>query len=363
MTIGVLGGGQLGRMLALSGVPLGKRFLFVDPSRESCAAHVGELLVGAYDDEKTLSELARRSEVVTFEFENVELAAANYLAELVPVFPPPRALQVSQDRLLEKDFFGQCGISTPSYASVNSLDGLRTAAARLGLPIVVKTRRFGYDGKGQFRIRSEADVDVAWSALGKGALIAESWVPFTREISVIGARTQSGEIAIYPIVENTHKDGVLRSSRVRLSDPAQAEAESILTKALNALNYVGVLTIELFDCNGALVANEMAPRVHNSGHITIEASETSQFENHIRAILGVPLGSTQTREHAAMLNILGPHPALEKLLQVPNAHVHLYGKSAIEGRKCGHVSVVAASAEALQKSIEHIERLLTTLNA
>lgn len=351
MTIGVLGGGQLGRMLALAGVPLGERFLFADPSRESCAAHVGDLLVGAYDDEKTLSELARRSDVVTFEFENVDLAAANYLAELVPVFPPPAALHISQERLREKSFLTQHGIATPAYHAVDSRESLQDAANALGFPFVLKTRRFGYDGKGQFRVQNATELDEAWAALGKGALIAEAFVPFTREISVVGARAQTGEVAIYPVFENKHQDGVLRVTHVRTSDPMQAHAENILRTLLTALNYVGVLTVELFDVGGTLLVNEMAPRVHNSGHLTIEASTTSQFENHVRAITGLPLGSTETEAHVAMVNILGAPPERSALLAIPNAHAHVYGKRGSPGRKCGHVTVVEKSAELLAERV------------
>jgi 5-(carboxyamino)imidazole ribonucleotide synthase len=359
MTIGVLGGGQLGRMLALAGVPLGQRFLFADPSRESCAAHVGELLIGPYDEEKTLSELARRSEVVTFEFENVDLAAANYLAELVPVFPPPLALHISQERLREKEFFSAHGVKTPAYHAVDSRDALSEAAEKLGFPFVLKTRRFGYDGKGQFRVRTASELDDAWGALGKGALIAEAFVRFTREVSIIGARSRSGEVAIYPLFENHHEDGVLRTTLARARDPLQHKADAILRTLLSALNYVGVLTVELFEVDGELLANEMAPRVHNSGHLTIEASTCSQFENHVRAILDLPLGSTATVPFAGVVNILGPHPALPTLLRVPNTHTHLYGKKATPGRKCGHVTIVEQSEPALLARMQEVRALLS----
>jgi 5-(carboxyamino)imidazole ribonucleotide synthase len=343
VTIGVLGGGQLGRMLALGGAPLGQRFLFVDPSRESCAAHVGELLVGPYDDEKTLTELARRSQVVTFEFENVDLGAARYLAELVPVFPPQRALAISQDRLAEKTFFSELAIPTPAYRPVASRAELDAAAAALGLPFVLKTRRFGYDGKGQFVVRTPTDVDVAWTTLGAFPLIAEAFVPFNREVSVIGARRPGGETAIFPLFENVHQGGVLRQSRLRQGDPMQHAAEALLQRALVELDYVGVLTLELFECNGDLLANEMAPRVHNSGHLTIEGCATSQFAMHVRAILDLSLGSVTPTAHVGMLNILGAPPPLPRLLAMPGAHVHLYGKTPVSGRKCGHITVVANS--------------------
>jgi 5-(carboxyamino)imidazole ribonucleotide synthase len=358
MTIGVLGGGQLGRMLALGGAPLGQRFLFVDPSRESCAAHVGELLLGAYDDEKTLTELARRSQVVTFEFENVDLGAARYLAGLVPVFPPPRALAVSQDRLVEKSFFTELGIATPPYRAVDTRPELDAAAAALGFPFVLKTRRFGYDGKGQMVVRDESDIEVAWRTLGAFPLIAEGFVSFGREISVIGARSPTGDTAVYPIFENTHRGGVLRRSVLRPRDPLQGAAEAILRRALAELDYVGVLTIELFDKDGALFANEMAPRVHNSGHLTIEGCETSQFEMHVRAILGLPLGATAPRANVAMLNLLGAPPPLPTLLALPGAHVHLYGKSPVPGRKCGHITFLADTEAELEERLTQGAALL-----
>lgn len=352
MTIGVLGGGQLGRMLALGGAPLGQRFLFVDPSRESCAAHVGELLLGPYDDEKTLTELARRSQVVTFEFENVDLGAARYLSELVPVFPPPRALAVSQDRFAEKSFFREHEIPTPPYHTVNSRAELDAAAAALGFPFVLKTRRFGYDGKGQFVVRAEGDLPAAWDTLGAFPLLAEGFVRFTREVSVVGARRPGGETAIYPLFENTHEGGVLRRSVLRSGDPLQGAAEALLRRAMEELDYVGVLTLELFDRGGELFANEMAPRVHNSGHLTIEGCEASQFEMHVRAILDLPLGSTLPRAKAGMLNILGAPPPLPALLALPGAHVHLYGKSAVPGRKCGHVTFVADTDAELEARLD-----------
>jgi 5-(carboxyamino)imidazole ribonucleotide synthase len=363
VTIGVLGGGQLGRMLALGGAALGQRFLFVDPSRESCAAHVGELLVGPYDDEKTLTELARRSQVVTFEFENVDLGAARYLAQLVPVFPPQRALAISQDRLAEKTFFSELSIPTPAYYPVASRAELSAAAAALGLPFVLKTRRFGYDGKGQYVVRTPTDVDAAWTTLGAFPLLAEAFVPFRREVSVIGARRPGGATAIFPLFENVHQGGVLRQSRLLPADPQQLAAEALLQRALTELDYVGVLTLELFECNGELLANEMAPRVHNSGHLTIEGCATSQFEMHVRAILDLPLGSVAPTAHAGMLNILGAPPSLPKLLDLPSAHVHLYGKTPVAGRKCGHITVLGGSEAELNSRLAVATSLLASVNA
>ncbi len=354
MTVGVLGGGQLGRMIALAGYTLGQRFVFLDPGAESSAGHVGNLRVGAYDDEERLSELARKSDVVTYEFENVPVGSARFLNELVPVYPPPAALEVSQDRLDEKEFFQRLGIPTPPFAAVSSREELDRAVARIGLPVVIKTRRFGYDGKGQMVLRTEDDVARAWEALGAAALIVEGLVPFERELSILAVRGKTGETRFWPLVENEHRAGILRLS-VPQSDAwtsdLQARAEKHAADVMNALGYVGVLAIELFLKDGELIANEMAPRVHNSGHWTIEGAETSQFENHVRAILGLPLGSTRLVGRSAMLNAIGRLPPREQVLAIEGAHLHAYGKDASPGRKLGHVTVRAETRDELRAKI------------
>ena len=357
MTVGVLGGGQLGRMIALAGYPLGQRFVFLDPGADSSAGHVGTLRVGTYDDEERLSELARKSDVVTYEFENVPVASARFLNELVPVYPPPVALEVSQDRLDEKQFFAKLGIPTPPFAPVSSQEELTQAVARIGLPVVIKTRRFGYDGKGQMVLRTEADVARAWEALGAALLIVEGLVPFDRELSIIGVRSKTGETRFWPLVENEHRDGILRVS-IPKSDvwtpELQARAEKHAAEVMNVLGYVGVLAIELFMKDGELLANEMAPRVHNSGHWTIEGAETSQFENHVRAILGLPLGSTRMIGVSAMINAIGKLPPKDRVLAVEGAHLHAYGKDAAPGRKLGHVTIRAQSRSELCAKLEEL---------
>ena len=355
MTIGVLGGGQLGRMIALGGYPLGERFVFLDPGGESCAGHVGALRVGAYDDEERLQEIARKSVVVTYEFENVPVASARFLAELVPVYPPPRALEVSQDRLTEKEFFAGLGIPTPKFAAVSTRAELESAAKSIGIPSVLKTRRFGYDGKGQWVLRAETDVGAAWDALGAAQLILEAFVPFEREMSILAVRSTTGETKFYPLVENQHEDGILRLSFPK-SDAwtplLQEKAEGYAARVLAELDYVGVLAIELFlDDKGELLVNEMAPRVHNSGHWTIEGAETSQFENHVRAIRGLPLGSTDLVGTSAMINVIGRVPEKSKVLSVTGAHLHAYGKDAAPGRKVGHVTVRARDRKELCEKI------------
>ncbi len=358
MAIGVLGGGQLGRMIALAGYPLGQRFVFLDPGGESCAGHVGALRVGADDDEERLQEIARKSVVVTYEFENVPVASARFLNELVAVRPPPRALEVSQDRLDEKEFFRSLGIPTPKYAAVSSREELERAVASVGLPAILKTRRFGYDGKGQWALSSQADVAGAWEALGAAQLILEERIPFEREVSILAVRALGGETRFYPLVENEHRDGILRLSLPQSdawTPELQSRAEAHAARVLAELEYVGVLAIELFlRADGELLANEMAPRVHNSGHWTIEGAETSQFENHVRAITGMPLGSTKMIGRSAMINCIGKLPPRDAVLAVEGAHLHAYGKDAAPGRKVGHVTIRAESREDLASKLEKL---------
>lgn len=352
--VGVLGGGQLGRMLALAGYPLGLRFRFLDPSPDAGAGQIAEHIVGSYEDPGTLSRFAEGLDVVTYEFENVPVEAVRLLSRRVPVYPPPQALEAAQDRFIEKSFFGALGIPTPPFAPVNTLEELRTALNDIGSPAVLKTRRFGYDGKGQYVIRGAADVDAAWLALGGQALILEGYVPFSRELSILAVRRGEGQITYYPLTENHHSEGILRRSLAPASGVTtqqQSTAERYARLALEALDYRGVLAIELFEVEDHLLANEMAPRVHNSGHWTIEGAETSQFENHLRAILGLPLGSTSTIGYSTMLNIIGGLPDTDKVLSTPGAHLHLYGKEPKPGRKLGHITLTAQSQEQLAERV------------
>ncbi len=362
MTVGVLGGGQLGRMIALAAATLGERCVFLDPGAGSSAGHVGALYVGAYDDEERLAELARTSDVITYEFENVPVGSARYLNELVPVYPPPAALEVSQDRVAEKQFFARLGIPVPAFAPVSSREDLDRAVATIGLPLVIKTRRFGYDGKGQMVLRTGGDVTRAWESLGAASLVVERLVPFACEMSLLAVRGKTGETRFWPLVENTHRDGILRLSLPRSdawSLELQSRAERHAVDVLEALHYVGVLAIEFFvTTDGALLANEMAPRVHNSGHWTIEGAETSQFENHVRAILGLPLGSTRMIGFAAMLNVIGTMPPRDRILEVEGAHLHAYGKHEAKGRKIGHVTVRADAPEELREKLVLLARLV-----
>lgn len=341
MKVGVLGGGQLARMLALAGRPLGLDFAFLDPAADACAFPLGHVLTGAYDDPDQLDRLASFADVVTFEFENVPAEVTERLAGRVPVYPPASALAVAQDRLAEKTLFRELGIGTPDFVAIETRAQLHEAAEQLGYPFVLKTRREGYDGKGQRVLRAAEDLDAAWEALGDHALIAEAFVSFEREVSVVAVRSHDGETRVYPLAENRHDDGILAVSRSLPEDPLAGAAQQAAQALLDHLDYVGVLALELFDCGGELLANEFAPRVHNSGHWSIEGAVCSQFENHLRAVCGLPLGSTDARGYVAMLNLVGALPPMDTLLALPHVHVHLYGKAPRPGRKIGHLTVWA----------------------
>jgi 5-(carboxyamino)imidazole ribonucleotide synthase len=327
--VGVIGGGQLARMLALAGIPLGLRFRFLDPAPDACAADVGELLVGAYDDPMLLDRLANGAAAVTYEFENVPVAAARRAGAV----PSPRALELGQDRLVEKQLFRRLGIPTARFGSLE----------QTGLPALVKTRRLGYDGKGQRR----ADM---LEPLGAGEL-AEQLVDFSRELSLVAVRGRDGETAYYPLAENRHEEGILRLSRAPATAAPQDEAEDYGRRLLEDLDYVGVIALELFEVEGRLLASEFAPRVHNSGHWTIDAAATSQFENHLRAILGLPLGPTDALAACAMVNLIGAAPPVAELLALPGARVHIYGKAPRPGRKLGHVTLVDADPATVEQAV------------
>ena len=371
MTVGILGGGQLGYMLALAGYPLGLRFRFLDPSPEAPVGRIAQRVTADFGDEAALEKFAAGLELVTYEFENVPVSATRFLGERVPVFPPPAALEIAQDRLLEKALFRKLGIATTEFAPIQNLAALDAAIAKIGLPAVLKTCRLGYDGKGQWMLRTAADVarlkteigdtfagasgsNGAAGTRGSTPFILERFISFTRELSILGVRARNGEIAFYPLVENRHHGGILRLSIApapALDAALQSQAEDFARKALVSLHYAGVLAIEFFECEGRLLANEMAPRVHNSGHWSIEGAITSQFENHLRAILDFPLGSTKATGFAAMLNLIGETPETAEILAVPGAHLHLYGKSPRPGRKLGHVTLCAGSFEELSSNL------------
>jgi 5-(carboxyamino)imidazole ribonucleotide synthase len=350
MTIGIVGAGQLGRMMALAGYPLGLDFLFLDKDAKTPGGQVAPLLAGELTDRKLLGELGERCEVLTFDWENIPVEALESLPGTARIAPPLRALAAAQDRLSEKRTFELLGIPTTRYASVDSRAALEAAVKSIGLPGVLKTRRFGYDGKGQYVLRKPADLDAAWAAIGKAPLLYENLVPFDGEVSIIAVRGAGGEVAFYPLNLNVHREGILRLTRAPYGNVSLTrQAQRAARKLLEHFRYVGVLTIEFFVKRGKLVANEMAPRVHNSGHWTIEGAVTSQFENHVRAIAGLPLGSTAARGHSAMINLIGELPARAPLLAEAGVHWHDYGKAPRPGRKLGHVTICEVAARSRDK--------------
>jgi 5-(carboxyamino)imidazole ribonucleotide synthase len=357
MTVGIVGGGQLGRMLALAGYPLGLDFLFLDPASGTPASQVAPMLQGAFTDAALLRELAVRSEVLTFDWENISVEALRALSRETRIAPPLAALAVSQDRLAEKRLFAKLGIPTTRHAAVDSPASLARALRDVGLPGVLKTRRLGYDGKGQAVVRSAEDAAAAFEALRASPLIYEEFVPFDFEVSIIGVRNRQGEVAVYPLNHNLHREGILRLTRAPWHAPTlERRAATYLRRMLEHFRYQGVLNIEFFVRGGRLLANETAPRVHNSGHWTIEGAATSQFENHLRGILGLPLGATTPRAHAAMLNLVGTMPAREGVLALPEGHWHDYGKSPRPGRKLGHVTLLAPTAAARDAAAKRLLR-------
>ena len=358
MRVGVLGAGQLGRMLVLAGAPLGLRFKLFDPSRDAPGGQVAPLHTGAFDDLDALGEFAHDVDVVTVDWENVPVSSVRSVAGLTRVHPSPRALALSQDRLSEKRLFAKLGIATTRNVTVDRLQDLEQAVHDVGTPGILKTRRLGYDGKGQAVVRTRGDIEAAWRELGGQALLYERKVAFSREVSLVAARSRAGEIAFYPLARNVHKDGILVISRAPVEPAAlQRLAERHMRSVLEHLRYVGVLCIEFFVTREGLVANEIAPRVHNSGHWTIEGAETSQFENHLRAICGMPLGSTRPRGHAVMVNFIGKMPRPRAVLALAGVHLHDYGKSARPGRKLGHATFVGSNPRERDRMARHMLRL------
>lgn len=350
MVVGILGGGQLARMLALAGHPMGIRCVVLDPADDACSAPVARHLHGAFDDRALLDELADSVDVITYEFENVSLDSLRYLSSRVPVYPSVAALEATQDRLDEKNLFRELGIETPDFLPVSSQEELERAVGRIGLPSVLKTRRMGYDGKGQIVLKETADVAGAWKQLGGVPAILEAFVPFDREVSGIVVRSIEGEISSWSLTENIHADGILKLATSKPHDPVKSIALDFATRLLEHLDYVGVLALECFQLGDRLLANEFAPRVHNSGHWTIEGAETSQFENHLRAVTGVVPGSTEPLGHSVMINCIGEMPPLERVMRIRGAHMHDYAKEPRSGRKVGHVTVRTADADYLRQA-------------
>jgi 5-(carboxyamino)imidazole ribonucleotide synthase len=345
LRIGILGAGQLGQMLAQAGQRLGVTCRCYDPDPDACAKRACEVVTAPFEDDAAITAFASACDVLTFEFENVPVSALRTAQRVCRVAPGPGCLEVAQDRASEKAFFTESGLDVPAFRTVDSLDDLRAAVTgEVGVPCVLKTRRGGYDGKGQAVVRSAGDAERAWDAVGQRPSIVERMVPFTRELSVIAVRSASGDFAHYPLVENTHERGILRVSRAPAPNvPLGVEGEAVahVRTLMDSLQYVGVLAVELFDVEGRLLANEMAPRVHNSGHWTIEGAPTSQFENHLRAAAGLPLGDCRALAPSIMVNFIGAVPSEAAVRAIPHAHAHLYGKAGRAGRKVGHATLVA----------------------
>lgn len=360
--VGIVGAGQLGRMLALAGYPLGIECTVLDTAADAPGAQVTPSVQGALDDAEALAALAEKADVVTLEIENVAVAALEALAGRVAVFPPPAAVAAAQDRLAEKTLFRSLDITTAEFVTIDSAADA-AQAGKLGWPVVLKARRLGYDGRGQRIVDSRAALAAAWRELGEVPSIAEAFVEFEREVSLIGVRGARGEQVFYPLAENVHRSGILASTIAPYEDSSlQLEAVRCLGTIMGALDYRGVLTVEFFHTKSGLVANEMAPRVHNSGHWTIEGAETSQFENHLRAVLGWPLGDPRARGHAGMLNLIGRMPPRDAVLAVPGAHLHDYGKSPRPGRKVGHCTLVDGERARLLERLEPLRSIVAQSN-
>lgn len=362
MKIGILGGGQLARMMILAGYPLGLQFIVLDPDPNAGASPISEHLLGEYDDPDLLAELAAKADIVTYEFENVPAHIAAFLSSHTIVYPPAKALAVSQDRLYEKNHFSSLGIKTAPFAAIDCLADLETAMAKIAYPAILKSRRMGYDGKGQVIIHNVSELTAAWEAMQGVAAIVEGFVNFDREVSIIAVRNPAGEIAYYPISENQHKAGILRVAECRSHDAIQSKAESYVKSLLESLDYVGVIALEMFELQGELWANEFAPRVHNSGHWTIEGAETSQFENHLRAITDLPLGSTKARGWSGMVNFIGNVAAASDILQITDCHLHLYNKSPRKGRKVAHATIRSDQQTVFNASLKQLIDLAMVSN-
>ncbi len=338
-TVGIIGAGQLARMLALAAYPLGIKTKCLSFTDENPASDVTDVIICREDDNKALKDFVNQVEVVTIETENIPLEFAKKIAADKPLYPSVETLAIAQDRLQEKQLFRSQNINTAEFFPIDSLESLKHAAKQLGFPCVLKTRFYGYDGKGQAVLTCEQDLMHAWQQLGEHPLILESFVPFELEVSLIAARNLQGQIEVYPLTRNEHQNGILRVSQAPYKHPLNELAQTQVLNLLKHLNYVGVFTVEFFIANNTLIANECAPRVHNSGHWTIEGADTSQFEQHIRAVCNLPLGSTKPKGFSLMHNCIGHMPDIEKILAIPGAHYHTYNKTPRASRKVGHVTL------------------------
>jgi 5-(carboxyamino)imidazole ribonucleotide synthase len=359
--VGVLGAGQLGQMLALAGRRLGLQFRFLSPDADAPVGKFSELIVAEYTNEAALTHFVEGLDVVTYEFESIPAESVRFVAEKIPTFPAPAALETAQDRANEKECFERLSIPTAPFAVVEAMGEVRSAIEHVGLPAVLKSRKLGYDGKGQAVIRTRDEIGGAWVKVSGVPSIVESMVRFTRELSILAVRSRTGEMAFYPLVENHHSDGILRFSLAPAPNVApeiQSKAEEYATRVMENLEYVGVLAIEFFETPSGLIANEMAPRVHNTGHWTIEGADTSQFENHLRAITGLPLGSTDMGGAAGMVNVIGIEPDVARLRELQDVHVHMYGKTPAPRRKLGHITVTADDLDGVRSGVARLRNVL-----
>lgn len=360
--VGVLGAGQLGRMLALAGYPLELDFHFFDTSG-SPSVGLGALTIETEGkpESEALTKFLNDVDVVTYEFEHLPLDLCQSIEKQSTLHPGSESLRVCQNRALEKALFDKLAIPTPAYRVIESLEALEQAVEELGLPVVTKTTTEGYDGKGQFVIKEATQCAEAWKTIGNRPLIVEAFVNFSRELSIIAVRSASDEIKVYPLAENDHHEGILRFSTApapKVDEVVAKQAYSYIRDLIHELDHVGVLTLELFETPEGLVANEMAPRVHNSGHWSIEGAPCSQFENHLRAVCDLPLGETEALSPTCMINIIGEKGDINAILNLPYAHVHLYGKEERKGRKLGHITVRADSYEELSWRIKNVVSFL-----
>lgn len=351
MKLGILGGGQLAKMMVLSAHALGIDTVCFSPEANVCVKDLTHLISAPFSDEAALDAFCRDVDCVTFETENIPLSCAEFVAKRVPFFPSVEALKITQDRLLEKSFLSVINIDTARFTAIESLEQLEETLNDWNSPAILKTRRLGYDGKGQALLRDLSDASEAWDSMPSYDLILEQFVTFSEELSIIAVRNQQQETRFYPLIRNQHHQGILQWSEAPFkNEPLQLKAQKIAENVMNALNYVGVMTIEFFHQNGNLIVNEIAPRVHNSGHLTIEGAMTSQFENHLRAVFDLPLGNTQLAENCLLINCLGNMLPIQSCLKIPGAHYHDYGKSPRPNRKVGHVCLVDKEIDRYQKN-------------
>lgn len=350
MKLGIIGAGQLARMMALAAHPLGIECHCTAQDNDDSAAGVSKLYPINIEEPSTLQDFIAEMDVISFENENIDSNVLNVLEQCGKIFPGKQAITIAQDRLLEKTEMTKLAIAVTPFQAIDSNIDMQRAVEALSLPYLIKTRRLGYDGKGQYLIKQQQDIELAWQQLSGQALIAEQFMPFDFEVSLIAVRSSTGETAFYPLTHNIHRHGILRQSIAPYQDSnLQQQAELIANKLLSHFNYVGVLAIEFFVKDQQLYVNELAPRVHNSGHWTIEGAVTSQFENHVRAVCGLPLGNTETTGQASMINCIGQMPSLTHILSFAQTHYHSYNKSPRPGRKVGHITTVNATTDVIDQ--------------